>query len=548
LRLLSPDVSQVARDLGVHPLVALLLHRRGYSSLESMAQFLNPCLEDLPSPWHLKDLDRAVALLSSLERGDSVLVYGDHDLDGVVSAVVLSLLLKEMGFRVRYYVPPRRRFSHGIRPEVVELAASRGFRAMVVADCGSGEGALVRRARELGLRVLVLDHHSFTEEDEVSADVYLNPMRGPSGFEGLCSAGLCWLLRSAVKGRFDEETMDLAALATLADVVPLLGANRVIAKLGMRRLCARPSMARLLQRLGIREPSWKDVSFRVVPRLNACAKLGDASDLVRFMLEGGSSSSERERLIDEFERLNLYRREQVERALGSLERALGEGGGVLVLREDLEPALAGSLAARVCQAAGAPVVVLAPAGGGLLRGSIRIPERSPLTCHQMKERLGDLCLKFGGHAKAGGFTVREEDLEELRTRLSDLGDLIPLDRSQEVAPEHEAVWSPFFVDRSLASALEEMAPFGVGNPRPVLLGKGLTLREVSRRGGCSALYFSGSAYNSTERKEVELWCYGDCRRLKLPPGGGPCDVLYSVGMERGSVRLEALRVVESGRR
>jgi single-stranded-DNA-specific exonuclease len=484
-----PDTAEVvpalASQLGVHPLAARVLASRGYRTAETASAFLAHELSALPHPETMKGMAEGVGLLvAALARGEKVTLYGDYDVDGVCSTALLSLFLRSLGGKVATYIPQRLGEGYGLNKAALERIAADGTRVLVTLDCGITAVDEVARARELGLQVIVVDHHT-VPDPLPRAHAILNPLQPGCGYptKHLCAAGvafnLCMGLRMRLRadGFFQTRTepnlrsyLDLVALATVADVVPLTRANRILVKHGLAELGAgRRLGVRALKEvsgLGARAPvTTGQVGFRLGPRINAAGRLDDAS--VGLKLLTTEDEAEAHALAQALDVANTERKAIEQGILGeALEQAAArpQARGLVLYSEKWHPGVIGIVASRVVERFHRPTVLIATdkVSG---RGSARSIEGFNLV--EALGRCGEHLARYGGHRHAAGLSIDAPKLPAFRDAFEAVAhqalreeDLLPRCRV-------DAVLSPSEVDEEAAEALEALAPFGNGNPEPV---------------------------------------------------------------------------------
>jgi single-stranded-DNA-specific exonuclease len=455
----------------LHPVVLQVLYTRGLATPEAARAFLAGAGAPLHDPRQLYGMDRAIARLRrAREEGETVAVHGDFDVDGVAATAILSEGLRASGARVISYLPQRTTTGYGLVPETVARMAEEGASVVVTGDTGTRAGAAVARAAELGVDVVVTDHH-LPGPDLPPALALVNPHQPacPYPFKDLAGAGVAWKLIEAlalegvVPPGVPEALLDLVALGTIVDVAPLQGENRVLVQQGLRRLAAttRPGLRALLGASG-RAVDEHLVAFVVGPRLNAAGRMDDpnlalellltrdearAGDLVRILEE---KNAERQRLTQSV--LQVARQQAATLA----------GDPVIVLRGSGWPGgVIGLVAARIADEMGRPAFVV-DVGEEACRGSGRGGPGVDLVA--MLAACDDLLLEYGGHAGAAGFAAPAAHLEALVARLRDLGaGEVPVEAPPAVADQALAQGE---LDWALYRALLPLRPFGHGNPAP----------------------------------------------------------------------------------
>jgi single-stranded-DNA-specific exonuclease len=527
-------VARIQQEVGVSEILARLLVNRGVVEPEQAERFLHPSWDDLPDPLLLPDAKVAVQrLLQAIERQERILVYGDYDVDGVTSAALWYQTLTKLRARVQVKVPHRKRDGYDIRVPVVDAAHRQGVSLILTCDCGIQAHAVVERASELGIDIIITDHHEPGEEVPRAlavVDPHLPHSQYP--FRNLSGVGVSYRLGEALvraKGlspqNYRNHFLDLAALGTIADVMPLMEENRVFAWYGLPSIprSRRPGVQALLSvaRVPTDQPvTMRQVQFALAPRINAVGRLDDASVALELLT---TESVERAMtLAQQLEAHNRRRRSEQERIL---QQALAQASQrdisrewVLVLAgEEWDKGVIGIVASKVLEQYHRPTVMISvDAESGMGRGSAR--SIRPYDIFRAIEQRRDLFFECGGHTLAAGFSIRVEHIEELRQHLNRLAyewmspeDLLPrLDIDADIEP---AEVTPELVDE-----IAQLEPFGHGNPEPLFLSRGLTILEKRRVG-------DGSHWKLTVRGEA------------LPPIGcigfglGDYDERFAVGDE-----------------
>ena len=469
--------------LGIDPVIAHLLVLRGISTPEEAARFLHPSLEHLHDPFLLTDLPRAVdRLLQAVDRGERIAVHGDYDVDGVTSTVMLRRLLELIGADVVHFIPDRIKDGYGLEPTAVEQLAAQQVKVVVSVDCGIRSTAAAIRARELGLDLVVTDHH---EPDATlpPALAVINPKRAdcPYPDKDLAGVGVALKLVQALCQRSDHTRwlpgfIKMAALGTIADVVPLRGENRVIAKLGLEQLSRGPhttGLRALLESTGLLGETLTGfhVAFRLAPRINAAGRMSTPDLATRLLLiADDSQAAEAKSLAEQLETQNLRRQQEEANILAAARRRVdadpdvGAHAMLVVWGDGWHRGVIGIVASKLVDAYHRPAIVLAIDGDTAYGSGRSIPGFDLLGA---LEHCGDLFTRFGGHRYAAGLTMEAGRLKELRTRITSFADdrLGPDDLTPRLridCPLPLAAITPAVVE-----GLRAMEPFGAGNPRPL---------------------------------------------------------------------------------
>ncbi|MDE3164552.1 MAG: single-stranded-DNA-specific exonuclease RecJ, partial [Acidobacteriota bacterium] len=420
----------LAGALGITVAAARVLVHRGLAQSEDARRFLRPTFADLHDPMALKDMGAAVERIArAIRDGERILIYGDYDVDGTTSVVLLTKAIELAGGSASYHVPHRLKDGYGMRPEVVEAAAERGVKLIVSVDTGIRAAEVVRRANELGIDVIVTDHH-LPEMDLPPAVAVLNPNRPDCTYpeKELCGAGVAFKLVQALLPRMgwdadkarrvSESFLKMVAIATVADVVPLTGENRAIVAEGLRGLGAvrNPGLRALLDVAGFTDgaaPNARQVAFQIAPRMNAAGRMDTAQAVVELFLTNDAARARD--LAKQLHEQNAER-QQVEAGIRELceQVAVGDGERALVYyAEDWHRGVLGIVASRLVDRLHRPVFVLSRnEDDGLASGSGRsIPAFHLL---EALESMADLFVKFGGHKHAAGVTLEAARVDEFR--------------------------------------------------------------------------------------------------------------------------------------
>jgi len=477
----------LARELQVRPLTARVLAARGFIDASEARRFLSPSLDHLHDPLRMAGMADAVARIRrAIAAGEKILIYGDYDVDGATSVVILKKAIEMCGGSADFHVPHRLREGYGMRAEAIEMAAARGVSLIVSVDTGIRASEVVRGARERGIDVIVTDHH-LPEAELPPALAVINPNRHDCTYpdKNLCGAGVTFKLVQALVGTLDwtatrrarvlESFLKLVSIATVADVVPLTGENRTIVMHGLAGLRSvhNAGLKALLEVAGFREgatPTAGQVAFRVAPRMNAAGRMASADDVVELFL---TSDAARARAIAaQLHQLNQERQqteaEIVRTILEECERTpVTDANAVLVFcGRDWHRGVVGIVASRLAERFCRPAIVLSEDAGGQAEGSGRsIPAFHLL---EALESMPDLFTRFGGHRQAAGLGLAAARVEEFRERLNAwaAARLTPDDFRPSI--EIDAVANADEIRDEAVTELLALGPFGFGNPAPVL--------------------------------------------------------------------------------
>lgn len=546
----AEDIRRIVEATGVSPLLATLMANRKIDS-DIAAQFLAPQLRDLPSPFGMHGMaEAAKRLVEAVRKRERIAVYGDYDVDGVTSVSLLHLFLAEIGHPVDYLIPDRFAHGYGFHVDHVAELKERGIDLLVTVDCGICDVAAVRAAREAGMDVVIVDHHK--PPDELPpANAIINPLQPSCDFEfsAFAACGLTFHLLVALRYALREdgffrsrsepdlrEYLDIAALGTIADMVPLVAENRRLAWVGLQALARsqRPGLAALRESAQLRPGTFSsdDVAFQLAPRLNAAGRMGSAERAVALLTT--SDPAQARELAAELEQENRRRKRLEKNAFAAAARRVDEQDGgrdaaaLVLASQDWHPGVTGIVAARMAERFDRPVVLIA-FDGPLGRGSARGVDG--LDLHALLGRCAEHLEVYGGHAAAAGVTIHEERLEAFREQfVREVGEArlhakpTPLEIDAELPFEG--------IDRRLVAELQKLAPFGQGNREPTFVTRRVRV-DGARVVGGSHLQLSLSQDGT--RHDGIAFGMGHA----APPPGALIDVVHVPHIDgwRGANRL-----------
>ena len=540
----SPEGRAQLERAGIPSLLACVLSARGVTEPEQAWKLLTPGEEPLLDPMLLKDMDRAVLRVGrALKTGELMAVYGDYDVDGITSTCLLTDCLTRLGGRVRSYIPDRLEEGYGLNEEAVLHLAQQGVTLIITVDCGITAAREVEFARELGIDVVITDHHECKQAIPEAAAV-VDPHRPdcPYPFKGLAGVGVALKLAMAAAGPdraglVFREYADLAAVGTVADVMPMTGENRTIVQTGLAALAhpRRVGLAQLMEEAGLGDKPVTSVSigYTLAPRINAAGRMGQADLAAELLLtrDPGRAAA----LAQELCALNRERQtiecEIFQECVQRLERR-PQSGIILLADEHWHQGVVGIVASRLTEKYSCPAFMVC-LDQGMGKGSCR--SWGGVNLFHLLTQCQDLLEGFGGHAMAAGFTVREENIPALERRLRQL---VLEERAGEELPsllEIDAAVLPQELTVEAVEALDALEPCGAGNPRPVLVltgahvisaaqvgrGRHLKLRLEGRGVPLDAIFFSvdGSELGLTPGCRVDVAFYpqiNDFRGVRSP--------------------------------
>ena len=490
-------VEALSRELGVSPVTARLLCIRGLGVLDEARRFLSPRLDDLHDPFRLADMHVAVdRILAAIAAKERIAIHGDYDVDGVTSTVILRRALELLGADVVHFIPERLRDGYGLQPATIDRLHQDGARLAISVDCGIRAAEAAARARELGMDLIVTDHHE-PDTELPPALAVINPKRHdcPYPDKNLAGVGVALKLVQALCGRSGRSSwmpafVKVAAIGTLADVVPLTGENRVIAKLGLGMLSKGPhkvGLRSLLDACGLsgREIDSYHIGFVVAPRVNAAGRMSTPDIAARLLLASDEAMGEEARALAEQLNAENLRRQQEEadivaqaRKIVETDLEVGSRTVLVVAGDGWHRGVIGIVASKLVDAFHRPAIVLS-IDGDMAHGSCRsIPSFNMLAA---LESCGEVMSKFGGHKQAAGLSIESARIRELRARVNDFADgcLGPDDLRPRLWIDGSLTFRS--INEQVISELAALAPFGAGNPCPIFRTSRVEIVDGPRR-------------------------------------------------------------------
>jgi single-stranded-DNA-specific exonuclease len=542
-------VAALAGRLSLSEQVATLLLIRQYSDDESAKRFLRPRLEQLRDASLIKGAETAVErLVRAASSGETVLVHGDYDVDGICSTTILTRVLRQFGANAVPFIPNRMLHGYDLGPAGVSAAIDAKASVVVTCDCGTSAVAPVADLCAAGIDVIITDHHLPGSALPACLAV-LNPNqdREDNPDKDLAAVGVAFKLALALAKKLEKNDafiwrmIDLVALATIADVAPLTGENRILVRYGLRMLSETTNVGlrAMIRAAGLdtKQITAGRVGYILAPRLNAAGRIGDALVGVELLLtEDESRANEIARMLEE---LNERRQELDRIALADARDMvaamdLDSTFGIVLAKEGWHPGVIGIVASRLVEEFGRPTVLIA-LEGDTGKGSGR--SISKLHLRDALEECGEFLVRFGGHRMAAGVTVERRHVEEFARRFNEVAashltreDLVPdVHIDLEVAIER--------ADESLEKMLRHFEPFGVGNPTPVLVARGVKLAAPPKLVGRDGLKLR----LSTGSGELEAIGWGMADRFGEFSPDAPVDIAFRLERDecRGSSRLQA---------
>ena len=483
-------------------LTAALLTRRGITTKEEAERFLNPSYDlHVHNPFLMTDMTKAARRFAdAIVAKEKIAVWSDYDCDGIPGGTLLHDFLKKAEANFENYIPHRHDEGYGMNVMGIEKLASSGVKLIVTVDSGITDVVPVARANELGMEVIVTDHHLPAEDGLPPAFAVLNPNAREDEtypFKSLCGSGVAWKLvcatlatepklRELVPLGWEKWLLDMVGLATIADMVPLVDENRVLATYGLlvMRKSPRLGLQKLCRGMRVeqRAITEDDVGFMIAPRVNAASRMGDARDAFRLFTT--TNETEADELAKKLEKANRSRKAEagaITRAVHTRLKERGEVRSVIALGDpEWRPALLGLVAGNIADEYERPVFLWGREGNMRLKGSMR----SGGAVHglELMRATVDTFAECGGHAAAGGFTVLDESVFFLEDRLVEAYARLETTEADAFANHADTALTPEEVTLAFLKRVEQLAPFGIANPKPVFLLRDVPVREISRFG------------------------------------------------------------------
>jgi single-stranded-DNA-specific exonuclease len=536
----------LAHELSVPTIVAQVLGQRGYETAGAAQAFLRPQLTQLHEPDALPGaVEAADRLVQAARSGEPIVIYGDYDVDGITAAAILWKALRLADANVRVYVPHRIEEGYGLNTEAIERLAADGTRVLVTVDCGISGDEQVARAGELGLDVIITDHHEVDPDHLPPALAIVNPKLpgSPYPFRDLAGAGVALKLAWAIGQRlstadrvsdafreFLVSATGLAALGTIADVVPLVGENHVLARFGLRALAAseQPGLAALREvgRLEGKSIDAHHIGFVIGPRLNAAGRLGHAREAVELLTTAGPDAART--IAQELDRQNRRRQDLEKRIRDEAEEQIARGfsperdAAIVLVGEGWHAGVIGIVASRLVETHHRPTILI-----GTDQGRVQGSGRSIRGFHLFNALVAcrSHLTNFGGHAMAAGLRLSESSVEPFREAfLAHAAETLTADDlTPRLAVDAEV--GPAEFDLPTARLLDGLSPFGAGNPRPLFAARRVRLASAPRRIGRQGNHLAMHVTEAGRARRAVGWGMGE---LADPLGrAGSCGIAFT---------------------
>ena len=527
------DFQKISQEFGIDPVIARLIRNRDVEGTENIRSYLYGTLKELPSPWLLKDMDKAVEILQEkIKEHRKIRIIGDYDIDGVTSTCILLKGFQRLGADADTYIPDRIKDGYGIHEQLIQKAVEDGIDTIVTCDNGIAASAEIADAKERGLTVVITDHHDIPFQETENgkewiippADAVINPKQADCAYpnKNLCGAVVAWKLIWALyekNGISQSEVLDfteLAAVATVGDVMDLQGENRIIVKEGLRQLSAThtPGLRALIRanNLDGAEITAYHVGFVLGPCINASGRLDTAARSLELLCE--TNEEKAAELAGDLLALNQSRKAMTEKGKEEAIRLIEETGlnedrVLVVYLPDCHESLAGIIAGRIREKYHKPVFVLTK-GENSVKGSGRSIEAYSM--YEEMVKCGDLLIQFGGHPMAAGFSLKEADIDAFRRKLNEVCTLTEEELRPKVVIDVPMPIS--YITERLVNQLGCLEPFGKGNEKPVFADRNLVIERL-RICGKEGRVFQMKVRNAAG-VSMDAVYFGDAEDLLLP--------------------------------
>ena len=512
----NESVKTLSNELNISPILSSMLVNRDVKTFDEAKTFFRPNFEMLHDPFFMKDMSLAVERIQkAIKKNESIMIFGDYDVDGTSSVALLSLYLESLGLIVTKYLPDRKKEGYGISIKAIEHAFNKKQKLIIALDCGIKAHKQVEYAKEKGIEFIICDHHN-PDKNLPKALAILNPKRKDCmyPYKELCGCGVGFKLIQGIETKQSKDNqiinyLDLVALAIAADVVPLTGENRVLAFIGLQIINSnpRPGIYSLLKTNIKKEYTISDLMYYVGPRINAAGRMKHASLALELLICNEINSAEK--LAIEIEELNSLRREIekdiTSQAIEQADNSSEKSNSIVVFNSDWNKGVIGIVASRLVDNYYKPSVVFCESSKGVLTASAR--SIKGLDLYLVINQCKDYIDQFGGHKYAAGLTIKKENLEGFKKRFEDIVSQT-IDKhifEQELLIESKISLSE--ITPKFFRILKQFEPFGPGNKSPLFLSENLRIKgkpfELGK--GKEHIKFNLTQDNKTSYSSIGFW-------------------------------------------
>ena len=480
------DIDKISKENGLSNLISSILASRGIIEKEDVREFLNPTRDDFHDPFLMPDMEKAVdRILKAIQTQEKTIIYGDYDVDGITSITVLKKFLEERNLQVGEYIPNRLNEGYGLNKEAVKKIAEQGYKLIITVDCGISCIEEIKYATELGLEVIVTDHHEPAEElPKCLAVVDAKRKDNQYPFNQLAGVGVVFKLIQAISIKLNLDNkeylkyLDIVCVGTISDIVPLVDENRVITKLGLKLvpISKNIGLRTLLASTGYKEVNSTTISFGIAPRINACGRMGEEKEALKLFLT--NDLHEAKEITEKLNNYNLERQETEKRifkqALEQIENGEKDKSCIVLGQEGWHHGIIGIVASKVTDIYFKPSILICFEGEEGKGSGRSIPG---FNLHDAVMNCDTYVEKFGGHSMAIGINVKRENFEKFKkefeeyTQNSHISDIIPIiqiDKQVDIKK----------INIQEVNELKLLEPYGEGNKMPVFLIKNLKILSI----------------------------------------------------------------------
>jgi single-stranded-DNA-specific exonuclease len=533
------SVQRLTDSLNISPILANLLVLRDIKTFNQAKHFFRPSIETLHDPFLMDEMESATTrVITALTENQKICIYGDYDVDGTCATALLYMILKELDANVEFYIPRRLEEGYGLSTAAIDIVKEKGTELMIAVDCGITAITETDYANQLGIDVIICDHHQ-PKEDIPKAFAVLDPLKPGCDypFKYLSGAGVAFKLAQGLCERIGKrglplKYLDLVALAGAADIVPLVDENRVLVNEGLNQvnLNPRPGIEALIEmsRLQPGQLSSGQIVFTVAPRINAVGRLGDAERAVNLLI--ATNKKEAVKLAEVLETENYERRKidvdtfEAAKEIVDTEIDLDEDLAIVLHNGDWHPGVIGIVASRLVEKYYRPSVLLTTVDG-VAKGSAR--SINGFNIYEALEQCNDLLLHFGGHKAAAGLALEIDKVEEFRVRLNEVlrSSITSEDLSEEISIDSLIKFSE--ITPKFLRILDQFAPFGPGNLRPVFISESVHVANVPRIVGNNHLVCSFTQNGTDKVFDSIGFNLGDYYEL-IKDNHSELDIVFSI--------------------
>lgn len=481
------EVEKISNENNINKLIATILSNKGITKKENISKFLNPTRNDFHDPYEMPDMELAVnRILKAKDNNEKVMIFGDYDVDGITSITVLKSFLKDIGIDASYYIPNRLTEGYGLNIPAIEKIASEGYNLLITVDCGISCVEEVKRAKELGMEVIVTDHHEVGDVlPEALAVVDCKRKDNKYKCRDLAGVGVAFKLSQAISMKLglDEKEylkyLDIVCIGTISDIVPLIDENRVISKLGLMLINQTKNIGlrEILYASGYKNIDSTAVSFGVAPRLNACGRMGNAEEALKlFLSEDANEVQELTKSLNNYNRTRQDTEKYIyDDAISQIEKnKLDQNKAIIVEGNNWHHGVIGIVSSKITEMYFKPSILLC-IEGDTAKGSGRSVPGFDL--HDALMKCQNTLERFGGHSMAVGLTLKTENIEKFKTEFEKIAENAHVD---EIVPviKIDAKVNLNEINKDMVESLKTLEPFGEANKMPIFLFKNLKIDSI----------------------------------------------------------------------